>query len=191
MPRRTPITRIHKHTRQKYVQLNGRLIYLGRHDLPETRRRYHTLIAEWEANNRLPLNKPPDLTIAELCDRFWTHAARYYVRPDGNSSQERGAFRILLRKLIDLYGTTLVAQFVPKALKAVRQRRHLLTDSCSRNDVSGRADQGRIFTVFLANSLSLSRRARADNESTLSGLDGPRRRRSVVAEVPIYRKWPG
>ena len=50
--RRTPSFRHHKATGQGFVELNGRRIYLGRFDRPETRQRYHQLVAEWIANGR-------------------------------------------------------------------------------------------------------------------------------------------
>ena len=48
LPKQTPSLRLHKASRQGFVELNGRRVYLGRHDLPETRQRYHQVLAEWE-----------------------------------------------------------------------------------------------------------------------------------------------
>lgn len=52
MPRKTPSLRLHKATGQGYVELNGRRIYLGKYELPETEERYHATISEWLANGR-------------------------------------------------------------------------------------------------------------------------------------------
>ena len=41
-----PPCRLHKTSGRGYVNLNGRRVYLGRFDLPETRAKYDRLIAE-------------------------------------------------------------------------------------------------------------------------------------------------
>ena len=75
---RTPSYRLHKPTGQAFVEINGRRHYLGKYELPETQRAYHTLIAEWMTNGyRLPV--PPDeITMVELTDAYLQYAAIYY-----------------------------------------------------------------------------------------------------------------
>ena len=46
---KVPSLKHHKASGQGYVRINGRVSYLGRVDLPETRQKYHRLIAEWMA----------------------------------------------------------------------------------------------------------------------------------------------
>ena len=41
-----------------FVRLNGKRIYLGAYDSPESHARYHQLVAEWEMAGRL-LPAPP------------------------------------------------------------------------------------------------------------------------------------
>jgi hypothetical protein len=48
----TPSYHLHKPSGQAVVTLDGRDIYLGKHDTPESRREYDRLIAEWLANGR-------------------------------------------------------------------------------------------------------------------------------------------
>ena len=63
---RVPSLRRHA-TGQGFVELNGRYIYLGAFDKPETKQAYHRLIAEWLANGRrLPVD-PHEITVTELC----------------------------------------------------------------------------------------------------------------------------
>ena len=121
-PRPTPSLRRHKATGQGFVQLNGRTLCLGRYDLPATREKYHRLIAEWEAGGRRPPVAPDDLTIAELVERFWAFAKSHYRAPDGSPSLEQDNYRLALRPLLSLYGSTVVCEFGPRALKAVRER---------------------------------------------------------------------
>lgn len=45
--KRIPKLRHHKASDQGYVQIEGRFVYLGRYDAPETAEAYHRLIAEW------------------------------------------------------------------------------------------------------------------------------------------------
>jgi len=76
MPRRitVPIYRKHKVSGQAVVTIDGRDIYLGKHDTPESRERYDRTIAEWLANGRcLPTStdRGESLTIDELILAYW------------------------------------------------------------------------------------------------------------------------
>ncbi len=62
----TPKFRHHKASGQGFVELGGKRIYLGRYDLPETRERYHRMIAEWEAAGQQTSVARDELTIDEL-----------------------------------------------------------------------------------------------------------------------------
>lgn len=121
-PKKTPRYRIHKATGQGYVVLNGRAIYLGRCDKPESQQRYHQVIAAWLAAGRQLRADPQTLTVKELIARYWKHAEDYYVKPDGQPTSQLGVLRGVLRPLRDLFGETQAADFSPLALKAVRQR---------------------------------------------------------------------
>ncbi|MCH8342485.1 MAG: site-specific integrase [Planctomycetes bacterium] len=121
-PKRIPSFRHHKASGQGFVELAGRRHYLGRFDRPETQQAYHRLMAEWIANGRqLPVD-PSDITIVELCARFWQHAKAYYRRPNGTPTSEIDNVRLALRSLKALYGSTTAAHFGPRALKTVRQQ---------------------------------------------------------------------
>jgi hypothetical protein len=62
-PPRTPKYRLHRKSGRAFVELNGRRIYLGTYESPETRQKYHARIAEWEANRRT-LPAPPERVTA-------------------------------------------------------------------------------------------------------------------------------
>jgi integrase-like protein len=90
---KTPSFRLHKATSQGYVELNGQRLYLGRHELPETKQRYHRLIAEWLANGRRVPVDAKEITVIEVLGAFWEHARVYYVRPDGSPTSQQSVFR--------------------------------------------------------------------------------------------------
>lgn len=96
--RRTPSFRHHKGTGQGFVELDGRRIYLGRYDNPESSERYHRLIAEWLANGRQLPVEPHDLTITELIALFWKHVEAHYRRADG--SARSGTRRVQLCPIV-------------------------------------------------------------------------------------------
>ena len=132
-PPHTPKLRRHSGG-QGFVELNGRRIYLGRFDVPETQQRYHQVIAEWVAGGRQAPIDPEDLTVVELCDRFVAHAETYYRRPDGTQTSTLSNYFVAIRPLRKLYGPTPAKDFGPKALKAVRQ--DLVVGGCSRGVVN-------------------------------------------------------
>lgn len=75
--------------------------WLGEPGSPESRERYHRVIAEWEANGRRLIDpdfdKPGDggdgITITDLCARFWRARAEYL------NENERGHCKALIRLL--------------------------------------------------------------------------------------------
>ena len=118
---RIPSLRLHKPTGQAYVRLNGRMIYLGRHDKPDSRIRYNQMIAEWLANNRrLPVS-PEEITVPELCAAYLKHAESYYVGPDGKPTKSLGTVKMAIRALLKFHRHTLAVNFGPNSLRAVRQ----------------------------------------------------------------------
>ncbi len=124
-----PSYRLHKQSGQAVVTLPDGLggrrdVLLGKYGTKESRVEYARVIAEWEASGRR-LPQPPgsesDLTINELILAYWKHAEQHYRRPDGTPTDEIHCLRAALRPLRKLYGHTLVKDFRPLALKAVRQ----------------------------------------------------------------------
>jgi hypothetical protein len=69
-------------------------IYLGAFGSPESRKEYQRILTGLEAaGGRLQVGEDrkllPDLTVAELLERFWKHAEQYYRLLDGSPSRER------------------------------------------------------------------------------------------------------
>jgi integrase len=150
---RTPSLRRHKPSAQAVVTLNGKDHYLGpwpatlRKPPPCAREAYDRLIAEWLANGRRLADPAADaaaLTVNELILAFWRHAEQHYRRGDCSPTSELADYRLSLRPLRELYGTTPAADFSPLKLKAVRQR--MIDADLCLGVVNQRA--GRVVRVF-------------------------------------------
>jgi hypothetical protein len=113
-----PKYRKHRATGQAVVTLSGRDIYLGPHGTQASKREYDRLTGEWLAAGRPAVAaKSIDLTIMEVCFRYWQHAESYYVRGGSLATIKR-----MLRTLKVRYGYTAAVDFGPLALKTVRQQ---------------------------------------------------------------------
>ena len=127
-----PSYRLHKQSGQAIVSLplggkRYRDILLGPYDSEESRREYARVLLELSAAGGLA--SPPktgvhfrDLSVSEVCLRFWRHAEVYYRLVDGSASDELHTFRYSLDPLLRLYGNTDANRFGPVALKALRQQ---------------------------------------------------------------------
>ncbi len=112
-----------------FVEVDGRRVYLGPYNTPESREAYARLIAELEVSGgRLPVASA-DITITELVARYWTHAESYYC------GGEHENLRPPLRTLTQLYGRIRAADFGPVALRAVRQS--MIDRKLSRGHING------------------------------------------------------
>ena len=100
-----------------FVEIDGRRQYLGPYDSPESREKYHRLIAEWEASGRSLLADPQEITVAEVANQYLKWARSYYVK-HGRVTTEPENAGLAIRPL---YGLTPAAKFGPRSLKAVRQ----------------------------------------------------------------------
>ena len=96
MPRLThklPSYRLHKPSGQAVVTINGRDIYLGRHDTSESRAEYDRTTAEYLAHRIARSSSASkgdagslcssDLTINEMLNAFRRRAERHYRTPGG------------------------------------------------------------------------------------------------------------
>ncbi len=134
MPKHIPALCIHKATGQAYVRLNGEQVYLGKHSTEATEQRYRKTIAEWMANNCRPLVKESNLAVTELLSAYLDHAESHYVDSGGRPTSTLSNVQTALRDTHRLYGSTMAADFGPKALKAVRAS--WVDQGLSRNTVN-------------------------------------------------------
>jgi integrase len=118
-----PKYRLHRARNLACVEIDGRLIYLGAYNSPESLERYGRLIAEWRArqSGSLSCQSPHgDPLLVELMAGYLQWAASYYIK-DGRPTSEIGCIKAALREL-RTYGRMPAAQFGPRALRAVQQQ---------------------------------------------------------------------
>jgi len=85
-----------------YVALAGRRHYLGAYDTPESRQRYHRLIAEWEASGRAVAAAPHEVSVAEISCQYLKWARGYYLK-HGQPTKEPVNIALAIRPLLELY----------------------------------------------------------------------------------------
>ena len=179
-----PKLRHHKATRQAYAVFNGKAIYFGRSDDPQSEQKYFQFVAEWRASGKSPLALTDEITIAELIAQFWTYAQGYYLRADGSNTHELENIKLAMRPLNMLYGHTQVKDFGPRALMAVRQK--MIEQGICRTSVNKRI--GRIRLMFkwgVANEL-----VPANIFSALQAIAGLRKGRSAAKETDPVKPVP-
>jgi integrase len=118
-----PKYRHHRPSGQAVVTHCGKDFYLGPWKSKGSKAEYDRLIGEWLANGRrLAANKHATLKVIELAAAFWTHAKTYYAPKEGGSASdgELSNFKTIISLLTKNYGHTLVADFGPLSLKALR-----------------------------------------------------------------------
>lgn len=153
MPRRPRIPNyaLHKPSGQARVIIDGKHVYLGRYDSPESREAYARLIAERFASpgaNAPPASMDrgeyPDISIAEMLVDYVAFAEEYYVS-DGQPTQELTSMKESMGHLRALYASLPAREFGPKALKALQQ--HMITEcDLSRGVINARIN--RIRRIF-------------------------------------------
>lgn len=117
MAKKPPKYCLHKASGQAFVYINRRPEYLGEYDPPQSRRRYHEVVANWCNSSDL---KNADLTISELVDVYFSeHVAAHYRKNDKPTS-EVSAIASATRILVRLCGDLPAIDFSPKKLKADR-----------------------------------------------------------------------
>lgn len=77
------------------VRVDGRDVYLGKYDSPESWEKYYRVLADRRASGRAgPATEPteggarPALSVNELLLHYWRHAEGYYRREDGAPTAE-------------------------------------------------------------------------------------------------------
>lgn len=105
--------------------------WLGAYNTPESRERYHRIIAAWEANDRRhpepedagivsarrakPTQDDDRPTVAMVIAAYWKWARQYY------QPNESGTLRVVLRLLRQHHGSEPAEEFGPRKLRALRE----------------------------------------------------------------------
>jgi integrase len=121
--RRLPAYCVHKSRNLAYMTLGGREVYLGRAHSPESHAKYRealsALLAGLPPTEAVRTNrKPSALTVAELAER-WYLAER---ERHGQRHQSVYEAAYAARELNHAHATARVAEFGPRAFKAIRDR---------------------------------------------------------------------
>jgi integrase len=139
-----PKYRRHRGSNQAVVTLNGRDYYLGPYGTKASHLEYDRLIGEWLAAGRHSLRvSRDDLSIAELCVRYWKFAIGYYQARDAKN-RSLPAVKRAMKYLRDRYARTPAIEFGPLALKAIRQQ--MIDNGLSRRTIN--SDMGCIKRIF-------------------------------------------
>lgn len=121
-PKKIPSLRRHKPSNRAVVTIDGKDVYCGPWNAPESRAEYERLIREWlqRGSPLRPSCRPStDITISELVNLYWRFAHAHYQR-DGEPSREISNIREALKPFERLYGHTLAIEFGPVAFKTLR-----------------------------------------------------------------------
>src|SRR5512135_2905682 len=101
---RLPKYRHYKPKDLAVVRIDGRDVYLGKYNSPESRERYNQVLAGWLTTGSAPVpasSKSADsdaTTVNEVILAFLTrHAEKHYRRPDGTPTGEFDNYRDSLK----------------------------------------------------------------------------------------------
>lgn len=106
------------------ISVNGRDIWLGKWNSPESRLKYARIVAELESigaaleSQRASESTPP-ATIADLLNAHRIYAAKRYVK-NGKPTSEVNSYRAALSPVFDLYRDLTPDEFGPVALATCR-----------------------------------------------------------------------
>jgi integrase len=133
---RKPVYGFHSTSGNARTTVNGKRIYLGLYDSPESHAAFDRIMADWEtahAERRPTVNV--DLTVSRLAVLFLQHAEAEYRR-DGKPTGETANFRQALQSMNNLFHGVRVIDFGPKKLKQLQQQ--LVKEGLAQQTINGR-----------------------------------------------------
>ena len=142
-PRRVPKYQHHKGRNLARVTIDGKDIYLGKYNSPESHTEYERLISEWLLRGVAVPEETSEMTVLELMAGYLQHARSYYVK-NGRVTREFELITEVFRPLRRLYADSRAVEFGPKRLKVVRQ--DLVDHGLSRKHINKQI--GRIVRAF-------------------------------------------
>lgn len=119
MAARIPRYSLHKATGQARVCIEGRDHYLGEYGSDASKAEYQRLIDKWQLRRRSRGNT--NISIGELVLLYDAHVADYYQK-NGKPTSEIHIIKSALGPLVAGYARSLVIDFGPRDLKAVREK---------------------------------------------------------------------
>ena len=145
LSRSQPKYRKHRASGQAIVTIHGQDHYLGPWNTAASKTEYDRLVGEWIAAGRPlhPIGSAFDVSVAELCRKYWQFAKGYYVK-NGKPTATQYGIKMTIKMLRTNYGPTRASLFGPLALKALQQS--MISDGMSRRYINDHAD--RIRRIF-------------------------------------------
>ena len=131
--KKLPVYRHHTPSGQARVRWQGREIYLGKFESPESRQRYAELLTKIVAGTMLDLDLLPrrtakavqsadvEISVNELCVAFLRHAEQHDRKGDEPTSEFDG-FLSAIKPLKKLFGVIPVDEFGRCLLRSARQK---------------------------------------------------------------------
>jgi integrase len=133
---RKPVYGLHSASGKARTTVNGKRVYLGEYNSPESKAAFEKIIADWEAAHAE--RKPTvnvELTVTRLAVLFLQHAEVEYRR-EGKPTGETANFRHALQAMNHLFHGVRVIDFGPKKLKQLQQQ--LVDDGLAQQTINGR-----------------------------------------------------
>ena len=108
---------LHKPTGQAYVNLGGKVVYLGQHGTDDSKERYSRIKAEWLVNRHSAkfTTNSSGPSLAEVCLGYLDYAEVYYRR-----ATEFQNIRLAVKPVSELYSTLPAKSFGPIEFKTIR-----------------------------------------------------------------------
>lgn len=141
--RKIPAYRLHKARNLAVVRIDGKDVYLGEYDSPESKAKYERLVADWLKSHHERPEAGATITVCELMASYLAFAVNYYVK-DGKPTREFGCISEAMRIVRKAFEDTPVSDFGPRALKSVRDE--MISLGWSRKYINKQV--GRIVRMF-------------------------------------------
>ncbi len=123
MSRKPPKYALHKPSGQARVRINGKDIYLGPYDTPESHEEYNSLFSRHFLGT-LDVDRD-SLSISRLSIMYVEFARGYYLK-DGVPTSEIHAIQLALKPFVRMFGREKIHTFGPRKLKLIREEMILL-----------------------------------------------------------------
>ncbi len=139
-PKGIPGYRLHQPSGQARVIIDGRHIYLGPFDSPESRGKYQEIVRKHlaertKAELARTIEFATDVTVAEILVRYVRFVESYYLK-HGEPTGQVSIIKLSLRVPREKFGHLEAREFGPKALKACRAE--FVRQGLCRNEVNRR-----------------------------------------------------
>lgn len=104
------------------VWINGKDIYLGKWNSPESKREYDRVVGEWKAAGRISGKADEPISVTEICLDYTLEMKKRYLDPNGNPTEEFKTVQRIMKSLRATYGRTPAEEFKALRFKAFREQ---------------------------------------------------------------------